>query len=171
MLTVSGCTMAAGHGRANSEGAIEHPKHRVLRHRFGIGNIRTRPKKTQPSDAEQSADRALLEKSAQLAMVVGTAAVTVNTLEPWLALNDFTPVHIQLAVALALVGLTGLSCTDWGGRRRLALFTFGFLLAIAGFLHRILEAAAICSCPSQCSTLSRRTGLWSAECGRGRREL
>jgi len=107
-------------------------KNRVL----GLGNIDSKKKKLEPSAAEQSAHRALLDKQAQLAMVVGTAAFTLNTLEPWLALHDFVAVKIQLAVALALIGITALSYTDLGGRHKLALFTFGFFVAIAGFHER-----------------------------------
>jgi hypothetical protein len=105
-------------------------------HFSGLGNIISKKTKQEPSAAEQLAYRALLDKRAQLAMVVGTAAFTLNTLEPWLALHDFVAVKIQLAVALALIGITALSYTDLGGRHKLALFTFGFLVAIAGFHER-----------------------------------
>ena len=84
--------------------------------------------------ALRSAHRELLDKRAGTATKIGIAAFALETVEPWLDFHDPMAVKIQLAaVCVMILAATFFFFTAWGARHRLALFTFGYFVCVAGF--------------------------------------
>ncbi len=66
-------------------------------------------------------------------MWIGVPLFAANSLEPWFDFRDLATFKIQLGAALLMLVLTGVSYTPWGTRHKLAIFTTGYLIAVAGY--------------------------------------
>jgi hypothetical protein len=87
-----------------------------------------------PPSAEQlSEHHKLLDRRCRKAILFGTFAYLLNTLEPWSDFHDLRAVKIQLTCSALNVLIAVYSYIPWGKRHLLALFTFGYFAGVAGF--------------------------------------
>ena len=85
------------------------------------------------SESLESAHAQLLDRRARLAMLIGVPLFALNSLEPWFDFRDPATFKIQLGADFLMLCLACFSCTPWGSRHKLAIFTTGYLIAVAGY--------------------------------------
>ena len=84
--------------------------------------------------ARRSAHGQLLDRRAAQATIVGIVAFSLETVEPWLDFHDLMAVKIQLAAVCVMICTAAVFFfTTWGAQHKLALFTFGYLVCVAGY--------------------------------------